>query len=150
MGASIIRQHSRCAGPAGRPPWAQTARSLTSAGCESVRSSVARSRHPASAKSGSCSPAGKRPWVRGWLGRPASGPALRPNSPPYTCSSTTAPQQRVRFLTMLLGSPRVARELQSWLRFLPSVETGERARDRGSPSAQGSPDQGEPWGLSPP
>lgn len=46
---------------------------------------------------------------------------------------------------MLLGSPRVARELQSWLRFLPSVETGEGAEaGRGSPSARGSPGRVSP------
>ena len=30
---------------------------------------------------------------------------------------------------MLLGSPRVARELQSWLLFLPYVDTGEGAEE---------------------
>lgn len=55
-----------------------------------------------------------------------------PNSTPdstlaaLTCSSTTDRQQRVRFFMMLLGRPRVTRELQSWLLFLPSVE-----RERG-------------------
>ena len=35
---------------------------------------------------------------------------------------------------MLLGSPRVARELQSWLLFLPSVDTGEGEEEgRGKP-----------------
>lgn len=66
----------------------------------------------------------------------------QPNTPPLqfclpapvppTCSSTADCQQRVRFLMMLLGSPRVARELQSWLLFLPSMETG---RDRGKVGA---------------
>ena len=60
-----------------------------------------------------------------------------------TCSSTTARQQRVRFLRMLLGSPRVARELQSWLLFLPSVDTGEGAEEgRGQPLSSWVPIQG--------
>lgn len=45
-----------------------------------------------------------------------------------TCSSTTDRQQRVRFFIMLLGRPRVAKELQSWLLFLPSVERKECQR----------------------
>lgn len=45
---------------------------------------------------------------------------------------------------MLLGSPRVARELQSWLLFLLSVETGEGARQGAAsqlmdPQTKGSP-----------
>lgn len=66
----------------------------------------------------------------------------QPNMPPFwcplsppgpllpTCFSTTACQQRVRFLMMLLGRPRVAKELQSWLLFLPSVEIKKVAEAR--------------------
>lgn len=86
--------------------------------------------------------------MKGQPRRPSDGGTLPPQPLP-TCSSTTARQQRVRFLTTLLGSPRVARELQSWLRFLPSVETGEGTRAGWEqPPAHGSPNKAEPWGCS--
>lgn len=50
-----------------------------------------------------------------------------------TCSSTTACQQRVRFLMILLGSPRMDKDLQSWLLVLPSVERKKVAEEEGQP-----------------
>lgn len=71
---------------------------------------------------------------------PLQFPCLPAPVPP-TCSSTADCQQRVRFLMMLLGKPWVARELQSWLLFLPSMETKAEAK-WGQPLSSWVPIQG--------